>query len=700
MADSIYIAAVEGHTIKSAIALGVLEAMKVKHKRIGVFRAVTRDAETEDYVLRLLISNSNIELNYEDAIGVAYQDVHASPEKALKQIVSRYKKLEAQMDAMLVIGSDYNDVVGPTELNFNARIATNIGLPVMLVVNGLRPYETSEHLGQGEFRKLTDIQQIIDLSSEEFENEFAEVSSVIVNRMDPKLVESVSKLSTPKNVPIWGVSEDQFLVAPRMRTIMENLGGQLLFGNESRLQNEATDVVIASMNAVNVLSRLQENAVVVTPADRTDTLLALITADRADNFPQLAGIVLNGGFDLPKDFAELIQGLKPSVPVIAVESGTFDTTMRVTKTRGKISQGDSQKLAHAKKLFANHVDSNQLLESIANSNPTAQTPLLFEHKLMQRAKANKKTIVLPEGDDPRVLQAANQILEASIANLIILGNPRDIRKKAKELNIDLSAADLVEIAKSEHFDAAAKEYLRLRSHKGITLEQARETVSDVSYFGTMLVHLGVADGMVSGASHTTAHTIKPSFEIIKTKPNVSSVSSVFLMALADRVLVYGDCAVIPEPTIEQLADIAISSAETASHFDIEPKIAMLSYSTGSSGSGTEVERVRQATEIAKQRKPELSIEGPIQYDAAVDAAVALKKLPESRVAGSATVFIFPDLNTGNNTYKAVQRTAGAVAIGPVLQGLNKPVNDLSRGALVGDIVNTIAITAIQAQGRQ
>jgi phosphate acetyltransferase len=698
MAESIYIAAVEGHTIKSAIALGVLEAMKTKHKRVGVFRAVTRDAESEDYVLRLLISNSNIELHYEDAIGVAYQDVHASPEKALKQIVSRYKKLESQMDAMLVIGSDYNDVVGPTELNFNARIATNIGLPVILVVNGLRPYETSEHLGQGEFRKLSEIQQIIDLSSEEFENEFAEVSSVIVNRMDPELVESASKLSTPDNVPVWGVSEDQFLVAPRMKTIMENLQGKLLFGNESRLQNEATDVVIASMNAVNVLPRLKENAVVVTPADRTDTLLALITADRADNFPQLAGIVLNGGFDLPKDFVELINGLKPTIPVIAVETGTFDTTMRVTKTRGKISQGDSQKLAHAKKLFATHVDSKDLLQSIESSNPTAQTPLLFEHKLMQRAAANKKTIVLPEGDDPRVLQAAHEILAAGIANLIILGNPRDIKKQAKSLDLDLSAAELVEITRSEHFDAAAEEYFRLRSHKGITLEQARETISDVSYFGTMLVHLGVADGMVSGASHTTAHTIKPSFEIIKTKPNVSSVSSVFLMALADRVLVYGDCAVIPEPTVEQLADIAISSAETASQFDIEPKVAMLSYSTGSSGSGAEVERVRQATEIARERKPELSIEGPIQYDAAVDAAVALKKLPESQVAGRATVFIFPDLNTGNNTYKAVQRTAGAVAIGPVLQGLNKPVNDLSRGALVGDIVNTIAITAIQAQG--
>ncbi len=698
MAKSIYIAAVEGHTIKSAIALGVLEAMKTKHKRVGVFRAVTRDSNTEDYVLRLLIANSNTEINYEDAIGVAYQDVHASPEKALKRIVSRFKELESSVDAVLVIGSDYNDVVGPTELNFNARVATNIGLPVALVVNGLRPYETSEHLGQGEFRQLAEIQQIIDVSSEEFENEFAEVSSVIVNRMDPNLVSSTSKLSTPGDVPVWAVPEDQFLVAPRMQAIMENLGGKLIFGNESRLQNEATDVVIASMNGVNVLSRLKENAVVVTPGDRTDTLLTLIAADRADNFPQLAGIVLNGGFELPSEFSKLLEGMKPSVPVIAVELGTFDTTMKVTKTRGKISGGDRQKLDHAKKLFADHIESSGLLESIESANPAALTPLLFEHRLMERAASNKKTIVLPEGDDLRVLQAAHEILAGDIADLIILGKPKEIKKQAKQSGLNLDGAELMEITKSEHFEAAASEYLKLRSHKGITLEQARETVTDVSYFGTMLVHLGVADGMVSGASHTTAHTIKPSFEIIKTKPNVSSVSSVFLMALADRVLVYGDCAVIPEPSVEQLADIAASSAETAKQFDIEPKVAMLSYSTGTSGSGSEVERVREATQIARSRNPELSIEGPIQYDAAVDAAVASKKLPESLVAGRATVFVFPDLNTGNNTYKAVQRTAGAVAIGPVLQGLNKPVNDLSRGALVGDIVNTIAITAIQAQG--
>jgi len=283
-----------------------------------------------------------------------------------------------------------------------------------------------------------------------------------------------------------------------------------------------------------------------------------------------------------------------------------------------------------------------------------------------------------------------------IANLIVLGGAAAINSRAGELGLDLSGCHIMAIEGSEHFENCVAEYVKLRAHKGITEAQAREIMRDDSYFGTMLVQLGIADGMVSGASHTTAHTIKPAFEFVRTKPGVSVVSSVFLMALADRVLVYGDCAVIPEPTPEQLADIAISSAETARNFGIEPRVALLSYSTGTSGSGAEVDKVRAANELVHQRAPQLSVDGPIQYDAAVDAAVAKAKLPGSSVAGKATVFVFPDLNTGNNTYKAVQRTAGAVAIGPILQGLNKPVNDLSRGALVEDIVNTIAITAIQA----
>ena len=334
----------------------------------------------------------------------------------------------------------------------------------------------------------------------------------------------------------------------------------------------------------------------------------------------------------------------------------------------------------------------------ATEAPTAVTPLAFQADLIERARADRKRIVLPEPDDDRVLQAAAQVLAAGIADITFVGEADYVAKRAGELGLDLSAAQAVSVNDPAYLERYAEEFARLRAKKGVTLEQAREKVTDVSYFGTMMVHMGDADGMVSGAAHTTAHTIVPSFQIIKTAPGVSVVSSIFLMAMKDHVWAFGDCAVNPNPTPEQLADIAVTSARTAAQFGVTPRVAMLSYSTGTSGAGPDVDAVVEATRLAREKAPELAIEGPIQFDAAVDAAVASKKLPGSEVAGKATVFVFPSLEAGNIGYKAVQRSSGALAVGPVLQGLNKPVNDLSRGALVEDIVNTIALTAVQAQG--
>ena len=334
----------------------------------------------------------------------------------------------------------------------------------------------------------------------------------------------------------------------------------------------------------------------------------------------------------------------------------------------------------------------------ATAAPTAVTPLAFQADLIERARADRKRIVLPEPDDDRVLQAAAQVLAAGIADITFVGDADYVAKRAGELGLDLSAAQVVSVNDPAYLERYAEEFARLRAKKGVTLEQAREKVTDVSYFGTMMVHMGDADGMVSGAAHTTAHTIVPSFQIIKTAPGVSVVSSIFLMAMKDRVWAFGDCAVNPNPTAEQLADIAVTSAHTAAQFGVTPRVAMLSYSTGTSGSGPDVDVVVEATRLAREKAPELAIEGPIQFDAAVDEAVASKKLPGSEVAGKATVFVFPSLEAGNIGYKAVQRSSGALAVGPVLQGLNKPVNDLSRGALVEDIVNTVALTAVQAQG--
>jgi phosphate acetyltransferase len=412
----------------------------------------------------------------------------------------------------------------------------------------------------------------------------------------------------------------------------------------------------------------------------------------------LSCVILNGGLPLHPAIEALVSGLGLRVPIITTPFGTFETASRVAAARGRVTAGSQRKIDTALTLMDTYVDTADLLAQLSIPIPSVVTPQMFTYQLLEQARSNRKRIVLPEGDDDRILKAAGRLLQRSVADLTILGEESAIRARAAELGVDLSSAAVLDPARSELCDQFAEQYAELRKHKGVTVEQARETMHDVSYFGTMLVHNDMVDGMVSGARHTTAHTIRPAFEIIRTAPGVDTVSSIFLMCLAQEVLAYGDCAIVPDPTAEQLADIAISSADTAAKFGIEPRVAMLSYSTGTSGSGADVDKVRKATELVRSRQPELLVEGPIQYDAAVEPSVAKTKMPDSRVAGQATVLIFPDLNTGNNTYKAVQRSAGAIAIGPVLQGLNKPVNDLSRGALVEDIVNTVAITAIQAQG--
>lgn len=329
---------------------------------------------------------------------------------------------------------------------------------------------------------------------------------------------------------------------------------------------------------------------------------------------------------------------------------------------------------------------------------TVMSAALFENWLLERAKTQGSHIVLPEGDDDRILQAADQLLAKDICELTILGDPEAITARAAELGLDISRAHLKDPNTDPQAEEFAEKFAELRKAKGVTLDEARETMKDISYYATMMIYLGLADGMVSGAAHTTAHTIKPSFQIIKTRPGTSVVSSIFLMVMRGRLWAFGDCAVNPNPTAEQLAEIAIVSADTASQFGIDPRVAMLSYSTGSSGTGPDVDRAVEAVRIAQERAPELKLDGPLQFDAAVDPVVAKKKMPESSVAGQANVFIFPDLEAGNIGYKTAQRTGHALAVGPILQGLNKPVNDLSRGATVDDIVNTVAITAIQAGG--
>ena len=685
---SVYIASPEGFTGKSAVALGLLDALTREVGSVGVFRPLTTtssDSDDLDLIVDLLVNQPGISQIYDEAIGVTYDAARENADEALHVIVERFGQLNDRFDVILVIGSDYTDVATGTELSFNAKIAANLGSPVVLVVHGRE-------------RTPEQIRAAAESAIAELRANHAHTVAVIANRVDHDTAEVIrATLKEMPDVVTAAIPESPLLSAPTFRALAEAAEAQLVLGSETWMDREVLGVIVAAMSLPHVLDRLVADAAVIAPSDRTDLIPGLMLAHQSGTFPPLAGILLTGGYQFPDSIRRLSEGVQQSLPIALTDLGTFTTAERLMRVRGPITKDSSRKIENAHRVFAEQVDQAALLAAIDVSASDVRTPLMFEYQLMERARADRQRIVLPESEDDRILEAAAILLRRGVADLILLGDETQVRARASTLGLDLDEASIVSPLDTELVEKFAAAYAEARAHKGMTVERAREIVTDISYFGTMMVHLGLADGMVSGAVNTTAHTIRPALEFVKTKPGVSTVSSVFLMCLADRVLVYGDCAVIPEPTTEQLADIAVSSSDTAQQFGIEPRVAMLSYSTGTSGSGADVEKVRAATALVAERAPHLLLEGPIQYDAAVDPDVARTKLPNSAVAGRATVFIFPDLNTGNNTYKAVQRSAHAIAIGPVLQGLRKPVNDLSRGALVSDIVSTVAITAVQAQ---
>jgi phosphate acetyltransferase len=685
---SVYIAAPEGLTGKSAVALGLLDALTREVGSVGVFRPLTTSgsgSEELDLTVDLLVNQPGISQSYEEALGVTYDAARANADEALHIIVERFGQLTDRFDVILVVGSDYTDVASGTELSFNAKIAANLGSPVVLVVHGRE-------------RSPEQVRAAAASAIAELRTNHVQTVAVIANRVAEDAADAIRRaLAELPDVVSAAIPESPLLSAPTFRALVEAADGELVLGSQAWMDREALNVIVAAMSLPHVLDRLVPDVAVIAPSDRTDLIPGLMLAHQSGTFPTLAGLLLTGGYEIPESIQRLSEGVQQDLPIAMTDLGTFTTAERVMRVRGPITKASSRKIETAHRVFSEQVDQAALLAAINVPASEVLTPLMFEYQLIERARIDRQRIVLPESEDDRILEAAAILLRRGVANLILLGDETKVRARASALGLDLDEASIVSPQDPELVERFAAAYAEARAHKGMTLERAREVVTDISYFGTMMVHLGLADGMVSGAVNTTAHTIRPALEFVKTKPGVSTVSSVFLMCLADRVLAYGDCAVIPEPTTEQLADIAISSAETAQQFGIEPRVAMLSYSTGTSGSGAEVDKVRAATALVRERAPDLLLEGPIQYDAAIDPAVARTKLPNSPVAGRATVFIFPDLNTGNNTYKAVQRSAHAIAIGPVLQGLRKPVNDLSRGALVSDIVNTVAITAVQAQ---
>ncbi|MEO3778101.1 phosphate acetyltransferase [Micromonospora sp. B11E3] len=686
MARSVYLTGVGAGGGKSTVALGLAELLSRQVERIGAFRPLV-PGHGPDPILALLTERYRIDLPIAELHGATYAEAAAlvadgRREELISRIVQRYRDVERRCPAVVVVGSDFadgGDGAGPRELAFNARLATEFGSVVVPVIDGLgQEPEAVAAAARGAYHDLDELG--------------ATVLAVIANRVP-------GPMALPElPVPAYTIPEVPTVSAPTVAEVAAALGATLLAGDDAALARDVLDYVVGAAHVPTLLDHLTDGALVITPGDRADLLVAAGAAHVAGQV-SLAGLVLTLGERPDPRAMRLVEKLGTGLAVLSVPSDSYDTVAASSRIEGRPSAANPRKVEAALGAFEGRVDTVGLARRLRVSRSERVTPLMFEYDLIDRARATHRRLVLPEGTEERILRAAEILLRRGVADLTLLGRPDDVARRARELGVDLAGAAVVDPAASDWRDGFAEEYARLRAHRGVTVDLAYDVVAQPNYFGTMMVHAGHADGMVSGATHTTAATIRPAFEIIRTVPGVTVASSVFFMLLADRVLVYGDCAVNRDPDAAQLADIAISSAGTAARFGVEPRVAMLSYSTGTSGAGADVEKVAAATELVRERRPGLLVEGPIQYDAAIDPRVAATKLPGSPVAGRATVFVFPDLNTGNNTYKAVQRSAGAVAVGPVMQGLRRPVNDLSRGASIPDIVNTVAITAIQAAGQ-
>ena len=696
MSKSIYIATSEPSSGKSIVTLGLMSMLIGKTAKVGYFRPIVEDFEEggSDNHIETVISHFGLDIQFEDAYAITKSKLIKKKNKGklgdvLDLIIEKYKRLEERFDFVLVEGTSFTGEGTAIELDINVLIAKNLGIPAVIV-------------GTGVGKTLEELIDSLHLVYDSFKIKEVEVLAIFANKVQPENIELVTaglKKNLPESILINTIPVISSLNHPTVQEIVIDLDAKVLFG-DAYLNNQTSNFSVGAMQLCNYLLHLKEDSLVITPGDRADIILGVLQANESVNYPAIAGIVLTGNILPEPSILKLIEGLSPVVPIISVEEGTYYITNRIGAIKSKIYANNKQKIATSITTFEKYVAIDNLAQKLITFKAEGMTPKMFQYNLVKRAKMHRKHIVLPEGSDERIIIAAARLLAMDVVDISIIGNKKQIESKVVELGLefDFSKVQIINPIESEHYDDYVATYYELRKAKNVSMAMAKDLLEDVSYFGTMMVYKGHADGMVSGAAHTTQHTILPALQFIKTKPNCSVVSSVFFMCLEDRVSVFGDCAINPNPTAEQLAEIAISSADSSLAFGIEPKVAMLSYSSGTSGKGDEVDKVRKATEMVKAQRPDLKIEGPIQYDAAVDLEVGQSKMPNSEVAGHASVLIFPDLNTGNNTYKAVQRETGALAIGPMLQGLNKPVNDLSRGCTVDDIINTVVITAIQAQG--
>ncbi|MBO1884309.1 phosphate acetyltransferase [Capnocytophaga sp. Marseille-Q4570] len=690
MNKSVYIIPVNAHSGKSVVSLGVLQMIMRNTSKVGYFKPIIESKSEKDMLIETVLEHFKLNMSYEETYAYTRKEVIALKNQGnigevYDTIIKKYKALEEKFDFVLV---DSPGIVGDSnfDTDFNASVAQSLNIPVLVVL-------------KDNFASEDELLNQVQVQLNSILEKDVQVLSVFINKAKNATEATQSKLEQKfKDITFTVIPRKEELSRPTIREVAKALNAEFLYKGDN-IDVITKRTLIGAMQLPNYFANLTEDTLAVIPSDRTDLITGSLVANYS-NYSNIKGIVLYGNFELDKSIHKILEGIQKNIPIMIAKSNTFETANLIGAINPRIYPENTEKIKLLLQLFDETVDAEKLNKSISSFKSETITPRMFQYNMVQKARQGQKHIVLPEGTDDRILTAASQLAEDELVYLTILGDPEAIKTRATNilgLKWNEKRISIVNPANSPKYEAYAEKLYELRKSKGLELSQAKDLMLDASYFGTMMVFVGDADGMVSGAVNTTAHTIRPSLQFVKTKPGVSTVSSVFFMLLHDRVLVYGDCAVVPNPTAEQLADIAISSADSAIAFGIEPKVALLSYSSGNSGSGADVDKVREATALVKQRRPELLVEGPIQYDAAVDPKVGKQKMPNSPVAGQANVLIFPDLNTGNNTYKAVQRETGGLAIGPMLQGLKKPVNDLSRGALIPDIYNTVLITAIQSE---
>ncbi|GIZ14287.1 phosphate acetyltransferase [Capnocytophaga catalasegens] len=688
MNKSVYVITPDAYSGKSMISLGVMQMIMRNTANVGYFKPIL-DRKDDDFI-KTIISHFKLNMTEQEAFAFSQNQLNqlqndGNIDEVYDIIIKKYKALEQKFDFVLVDGIGFAEETNTFGINFNISLAQSLNIPALVVL-------------KDNFSSEEELVNHIQIEINTILEKEVRILSVFVNKVVNFSEKTIDKLNKKyPNIRFYFIPEEPMLSRPTIKEIAEALNAKFLFEGAD-IHQIPKKTIVGGMEVHNFLNHVSDDCLALISADRSDIILGTVMAHASAEYPRVGGILLYGGFNLQPSVLKLLQGTQNIMPIMLSEKGTYETVLGVNKIHSRIYPEAEQKIKMSIELFEKRVDFESLNSQISSFKSDTITPRMFQYNMVQSAKNLQKHIVLPEGTDDRILTAASELAEDELVYLTILGDEQKIMVRVNELGLkwNENRIKILRPKDSPKYQSYVDKLYELRKDKGLERPQAQDLMLDYSYFGTMMVFLGDADGMVSGAVHTTAHTIRPSLQFVKTKPGVKTVSSVFFMLLQDRVLVYGDCAIVPNPTAEQLAEIAITSADSAKAFGIEPKVALLSYSSGTSGSGQDVDKVRAATEIVKEQRPDILVEGPIQYDAAVDPKVGKQKMPDSQVAGQANVLIFPDLNTGNNTYKAVQRETGALAIGPMLQGLRKPVNDLSRGATIPDIYNTVLITAIQS----